>query len=175
MGRDAAMRGPRVLAAVARVLLAVIASAPAIAQEAIYGDFGVALGQPFDPRMGQGTALLNGTTEATRFAPSYPLYLFREYYAILTPRTRLVAGILARSVEFSTMPECVTHMNAVQGFLTRYGAPLLVSQTDREVMVQVDQGNRAAYLRCNRSTRIHMELNYVDYQMLQLRAQEGGR
>jgi len=149
--------------------------APAAAQEAIYGDFGVALGQPFDPRMAQGTVKLTATTEAYRFLPSYPLYLFRDYYAVVTPRTGLVAGIVARSVDFSSMPECVTHLNTVQGFLGRYGLPKLAAQNDREVLVQIEQGNRAVYLRCNRGDRIRMELHYADYQMLQLRAQEGGR
>jgi hypothetical protein len=177
MGRRPALT-PRRARAWARALLAgaaVLCAAGVGAQESIYGDFGVALGQVFDQRMAQGTVMLNGSTEAVRFTPSYPLYLFREYYAIVTPRSRLVAGILARSVEFATMAECVTHMNSVQGFLTRYGAPLLAAQSDREVMVQVDQGNRAAYLRCNRAEHIRMELNYVDYPTLQIRTQEGGR
>lgn len=155
-------------------LLALLAL-PAAAQEAIYGDFGVALGQPFDMRMAQGTVMLPGSIEAYRFQPSYPLYLFRDYYAVVTPRSRLVAGIVARSVDFSSMPECVTHLNSVQGFLGRYGLPQVAAQTDREVMVQIDQGNRAVYLRCNRATNIRMELNYADYQMLQLRAQEAGK
>ena len=73
-------------------LLALVGG-PAIGQEAIYGDFGVALGQPFDQRMAQGTVMLPGNIEALRFQPSYPLYLFRDYYAVVTPRTRLVAGI----------------------------------------------------------------------------------
>ena len=162
---------PRLLAC---ALLLVVAT-PAMAQEAIYGDFGVALGQPFDQRMAQGTAMLSGNVEAYRFQPSYPLYLFRDYYAVVTPRSRLVAGIVARSVDFSSMPECVTHLNAVQGFLGRYGLPQVAAQSDREVMVQIDQGNRSVYLRCNRADHIRMELNYADYQMLQLRAQEAGK
>jgi hypothetical protein len=155
-------------AAAALALLAL--AAPVAAQEAIYGDFGVALAQPFDGRMAQGTVRLSGNTEA-----SYPLYLFRDYFVVVTPRTGLVAGIVARSVDFSSMPECVNHLNSVQGFLGRYGLPQLVAQTDREVMVQIEQGNRAVYLRCNRGDHIRMELNYADYQMLQLRAQEGGK
>jgi len=155
--------------------LLLLIGAPAAAQEAIYGDFGVALGQPFDARMAQGTVMLSGNIEAQRFQPSYPLYLFRDYYVVVTPRSRLVAGIVARSVDFSSMPECVTHLNSVQGFLGRYGLPQVAAQSDREVMVQIDQGNRAVYLRCNRATHIRMELNYADYQMLQLHAQEAGK
>jgi hypothetical protein len=158
----------------AGILLA-LGGSGAPAQESIYGDFGVALGQPFDQRLAQGTVMLPGNIEAYRFQPAYPLYLFRDYYAVVTPRSRLVAGIVARSVDFSSMPECVTHLNAVQGFLGRYGLPQVAAQTDREVMVQIDQGNRAVYLRCNRASHIRMELNYADYQMLQLRAQEAGK
>ncbi len=167
--REGMIRGLAALALLAA------AAMPASAQEAIYGDFGVALGQPFDGRMAQGTVRLSGNTEAYRFQPSYPLYLFRDYFVVVTPRTGLVAGIVARSVDFSSMPECVTHLNSVQGFLGRYGLPQLAAQTDREVMVQIEQGNRAVYLRCNRADHIRMELNYADYQMLQLRAQEGGK
>lgn len=156
-------------------LVVLALASPASAQEAIYGDFGIALGQPFDPRMAQGTVRLANNTEAYRFQPSYPLYLFRDYFVVVTPRTGLVAGIVARSVDFSSMPECVTHLNSVQGFLGRYGLPQLAAQSDREVMVQIEQGNRAVYLRCNRADHIRMELNYADYQMLQLRTQEGGR
>lgn len=156
-------------------ILAPLGAGRAGAQEQIYGDFGVALGQPFDQRMAQGTVRLAGNTDAYRFQPSYPLYLFRDYYVVVTPRTGLVAGIVARSVDFSSMPECVNHLNSVQGFLGRYGLPQLVAQSDREVMVQIEQGNRAVYLRCNRADHIRMELNYADYQMLQLRTQEGGK
>lgn len=167
-----ALNARRLLGAIG---LAACAAASAMAQEAIYGDFGVALAQPFDARMAQGTVRLTANTEAFRFQPSYPLYLFRDYYVVVTPRTGLVAGIVARSVDFSSMPECVTHLNTVQGFLGRYGLPKLAAQNDREVLVEIDQGNRAVYLRCNRGDHIRMELHYADYQMLQLRTQEGGK
>jgi len=152
-----------------------VVSGRAAAQEPIRGDFGVVLGQAFDQRMALGATLLPGNVTAERFQPSYPLYLFRDYYAVVTPRTRMVSGIVARSVVFASMPECVTHLNAVQAFLARYGQVRPTSQTESEVLVQVDQGNRAAFLRCNRGSQIHMELNYVDYEMLRLRDQEGGK
>jgi hypothetical protein len=176
MGRCAQLiwRFFRLLAAIA-LLAGPWIGLRASAQEPIRGDFGVMLGGEFDQRMGLGAALLPGNVTAERFQPSYPLYLFRDYYAVVTPRTRLVAGIVARSVVFASMPECVSHLNAVQAFLARYGALRPSSQTDTEVLVQVDQGNRAAFLRCTRGSSIHMELNYVDYEMLRLREQEGGK
>lgn len=160
---------------VALALLACAATAPARAQEAIYGDFGVTLGQGFDQSLSLGRALLYGNVEAERFQPSYPLYLFREYYAVITPRTRLVAGIMAESVPFASIDECMTHLNAVQSYIGRFGVPRMTAQSDREVLVQVEQGNRAAYLRCNRGQNVRMELNYVDYTLLRQRDQEAAR
>ncbi|MGQ0676701.1 MAG: hypothetical protein ACT4N4_11525 [Rhodospirillales bacterium] len=155
--------------------LGAAAVAGARAQEAIYGDFGLVLGQDFDQRLSAGRAMLFGNVEAERFQPSYPLYLFRDYYAVVTPRSRQVAGIVAESVPFASMPECVTHLNAVQAYIARYGTPRMTQQTDTEVLLQVEQGNRAAYLRCNRGQFIRMELNYVDFELLNRRAQETGR
>ena len=143
--------------------------------EAIYGDFGLVLGETFDQRLSAGRAMLFGNIEAERFQPAYPLYLFRDYYAVVTPRSRRIAGIVAESVPFASMPECVTHMNAVQAYVGRYGTPRMTQQSDDEVLVQVEQGNRAAYLRCNRGQFIRMELNYADFDLLNLRSQEAGR
>jgi len=151
------------------------ASATLRAQEAISGDFGLVLGETFDQRLSAWRALLSGNVEAERFQPAYPLYLFREYYAVVTPRSRQIAGIVAESVPFASMPECVTHLNAVQAYIGRYGTPRMTQQTDTEVLLQVEQGGRAAYLRCNRGQYIRMELNYADYDLLARRSQEAGR
>lgn len=172
-------RGRIRLRCVALALLAGVAAAlasqPTRGQEAIYGDFGVALGETFDQRLSLGRALLYGNVEAERFQPAYPLYLFREYYAVVTPRTRLVAGILAESVPFASIDECMAHLNSVQSYIGRFGVPRMTAQSDREVLLQVEQGNRAAYLRCNHGQSVRMELNYVDYTLLSQRDQEAGR
>lgn len=168
VGRMAALAGALTLGAG----LALAAGLSARGEEAIRGDFGLTLGQIFDQGLALGSVTLAGNIEAQRFNPAYPLYLFRDYYAVVTPRSRLVGGIVAHSVEFSTMQECVTQLNAVQAFLGRFGVPRMTSQSDREVLVQVEQGNRAAYLRCNRAQNIRMELNYTDYDVLRLRDQE---
>lgn len=159
----------------ALALLIGAAAAPARAQEAISGDFGLVLGETFDQRLSAGRAMLPGNIEAERFQPVYPLYLFRDYYAVVTPRSRAIAGIVAESVPFASMQECVAHLNAVQAYIGRYGMPRMTQQTDSEVLLQVEQGNRAAYLRCNRGQYIRMELNYADFDLLNRRGQEAGR
>lgn len=156
-------------------LLAGAALPPACAQEAILGDFGLVLGETFDQRLSAGRAMLPGNVEAERFQPAYPLYLFRDYYAVVTPRSRQIAGIVAESVPFASMPECVIHLNAVQAYIGRYGVPRMTQQTDTEVLLQVEQGGRAAFLRCNRGQFIRMEINYADFDLLNRRSQEGGR
>ena len=159
-------------------LAAVIAVAPLLparAQEAINGDFGLVLGESFDQSISAGRAMLPGNIAAERFQPAYPLYLFRDYYAVVTPRSRVIAGIVAVSVPFASMPECVTHLNAVQAYIGRYGVPRMTQQTDTEVLLQVEQGGRAAYLRCNRGQYIRMELNYADFELLNRRAQDAGQ
>jgi hypothetical protein len=178
-GRDAAVTRPRFSATIRRAalafLLATVGLAPARGQEAINGDFGLVLGEEFDQRISAGRAILPGNIEAERFQPAYPLYLFRDYYAVVTPRSRLIAGIVAESVPFASMPECVTHLNAVQAYVGRYGMPRMTQQNDNEVLLQVEQGGRAAYLRCNRGQFIRMQLNYADFALLGRRAQEAGR
>lgn len=178
-GLGAAVTRPYFSGAVRRVglavALAVALAGSARGQEAINGDFGLVLGEEFDQRTSAGRAILPGNIEAERFQPSYPLYLFRDYYAVVTPRSRLIAGIVAESVPFASMPECVTHLNAVQAYVGRYGMPRMTQQNDNEVLVQVEQGGRAAYLRCNRGQFIRMQLNYADFALLGRRAQEAGQ
>ncbi len=135
------------------------------AADPIMGEFGVALGEPFDKDQVIGRrALTDSSVSAWQFRPEIPLDIFREYYVVVAPDDNVVLGILARSDRYASMAECRAIMDALGLLIARYGQLASAEQPNQEFLY-VNQGGRAVFLRCLQKDDYWMDLQFVDREL----------
>ncbi len=147
------------------LLILLISTGLSWAAEPVTGAFGIQLGQKFDPSRADRDVGPNGVM-MFRFEPQAPYPKLTHYYVMITPKSRLVYGIVARG-EIEDEEDREREAKILRDFLyKKYGIMDRIDQSQWNIM-----GNRERQVVVSSNSpelMSQLQLIYLDSALLKL-------